>query len=247
MQQKSNAITAEYGDRVRFLNTFAPNKQAVYCQDEVFAILDDSPTLTELNNTYGKNTAAMFLVPQLFNISEFCGAKDKFSDEQINETAQLIAATYPWIKVKEFMTFCKQFKLGRYGQFYGSVDPMVITRAFREFLIFRADTYADYEQYKAQKRIEEEKQQPKMSYEEWKAEKEAKGEKVHISLVSAEDRKGTQKTIRPLEDFVDMAERLVTNRDNYSMSDLLAVRKMFREKYGMTPEEVIEKNNNKEL
>ena len=248
LQQKKTQIISEYGDRVAFLNAFSPDKQYTLCQDDKIAILDDSPTLTELNATYGKSSASMFLVPQLFNISEFCGAKDKFTEGQIMETAQLIAVSYPWLKVKEVMTFCKQFKLGRYGQFYGSVDPMVITRALKEFLSYRADIYAEYEEFKAQRRIEQQKKEPTMSFEEWQQEKIAKGEAVHLSATAGVDRKGNAvRSVKPLDTLVDMAQSLIENRNGLSMKSLLEMRKMFREQNGMTPEEVIEKLNNNEL
>lgn len=190
----------------------------------------------------------MFLVPQLFNISEFCGAKEKFTEGQIMETAQLIAVSYPWLKVKEVMTFCKQFKLGRYGQFYGSVDPMIITRALREFLSYRADVYAAYEEFKAQRKIEQEKQEPTISLDEWLKEKAAKGEKTNLVATVGEDRQGNKvQTFKPIDTLIDMAQSLIENRNGLSMKSLLEMRKMFREKNGMTPEEVIEKSNKNEL
>ena len=231
-----------------FLNAFSPDKQYTLCQDDRLAILDESPTLTELNATYGKSSASMFLVPQLFNISEFCGAREKFTEGQIMETAQLIAVSYPWLKVKEIMTFCKQFKLGRYGQFYGSVDPMVITRALKEFLSFRADVYSEYEEFKAQRKIEQQKKEPTMSFEEWQKEKKAKGEAVHLSATAGIDKNGNKVlAVKPIDTLVDMAQSLIENRNGLSTKSLLEMRKMFREQNGMTPEEVIEKSNNNEL
>lgn len=172
MQKRRNHYLSKYGDRVSFLNRHSPDKQITLCADEKVAILDESPTLTDLNITYGGNTAVMFLIPQLFNMSEFCGAKDKFTDRQIEETAQLIVCNYPWLKVLEMMTFCKRFKSGVYGRFYGAVDPMVIMCALRDFLEYRNDVYADYERYKNIQKIEEESRQPRITYEEYKRQKE---------------------------------------------------------------------------
>ena len=229
------------------MTAFAPNKQITLCEDERVAILDDSPTLTDINMAYGKNSAAMFLVPQLFNISEFCGAKDKFTDEQIRETAQLIAVTYPWLKVKEIMTFCKQFKIGRYGHFYGAVDPMVVTCALREFLAFRASVYTDYEKFLAQKRAEEEKKKPHITFKEWKKQKEAAGESVNIAVSVVEEDGRELHVVNPIESALESAQNIVTNKYSLSMKSLLEVRKMFKEKNGMTPEEFIEKSEKKEL
>ena len=46
------------------------------------------------------------------------------------------------MKLPELMLFFQQFKAGKYGRFYGSVDPMVITTALQEFLRFRAERLA---------------------------------------------------------------------------------------------------------
>lgn len=229
------------------MNKYSPDKQITLCTDEKMAILDDSPTLTDLKLVYGKNTAVMFLIPQLLNISEFCGAKEKFTDRQIEETAHLIAANYPWLKVLEIMTFCKKFKMGHYGRFYGSVDPMVITSALLEFLEYRRDVYGDYEQFLAQQRIEEEKKKPHISFEEWKAMKEANGEKVNISMSVVEERGRKLHVINPIETLIESAQNIVTNKYNLSMKSLLDMRKAFREQNGMTPEEVIEKSEKGEL
>ena len=247
LQQKKTRAISLYGDRVAFLQKFSPDKQVTLCADDKIAILDDSPTLTDLKITYGKNTAVMFLIPQLLNISEFCGARDKFTDRQIEETAQLIASNYPWLKVKEIMTFCKQFKLGQYGRFYGSVDPMVITRALRDFLEYRKEVYADYETFLTRKRIEEDKQKPKMTFKEWKAMKEANGEQVNIDESVVEERGKELRVINPIETLVESAQNIVTNKYNLSMKSLLDMRKAFREQNGMTPEEVIEKSEKGEL
>lgn len=240
-------IISRHGDRVAFLNSFSPDKQVTMCADEKIAILDDTPTLTDINISYGRNTAVMFLIPQLLNISEFCGAREKFTDRQIEETAHLIAANYPWLKVLELMTFFKQFKMGQYGQFYGSVDPMRIMSALREFLLFRREIYADYENFLMQKKIEDEKKKPHMTYEEWKAMKEANGEKVNISMSVVEERGRELRVINPIETLVESAQNIVTNKYNLSMKSLLDMRKTFREQNGMTPEEVIEKSEKGEL
>lgn len=240
-------MLSKYGDRVTFLNGYSPDKQVVMCVDDRAAILAESPTLTDLKIVYGKNTAVMFLIPQLLNISEFCGAKDKFTDRQIEETAQLIAVTYPWLKVLEVMTFCKQFKMGAYGRFYGTVDPMVITCAIKDFLLYRKEVYADNEDILSRLRRAEEKKKPTMSYQEWKRLKEERGESVNVEMSVTEDKGETVFKPKPIETLVDMARGIVENKDNLSMKSLLDMRNMFRMNCGMSPEEVIEKSEKGEL
>ena len=240
-------MISEYGDRMMFLNSFSPDKQVVLCADEKNAIVCSSPTLTDLNIAYGKNTSVMFLIPQLFNLSEFCGTKEKFTESQIHETASLIATSYPWLKVKEVMTFFKLFKMGNYGHFYGSVDPMKVLCALKEFLSYRSEVYAEYEQQKAQEKIAEDKLLPTISYEDWVKEKQSKGEAVSFVLERPKDGQGVRYKPKPLETLVDSAKALVENRYNLSMKSLLEMRKMFRDKNGLTPEEVVEKAEKNEL
>ena len=244
LQQKMTQIVSQYGDRVTFLNSFSPDKQYTLCADDKAAILGDSPTLTDINICYGNNMSVMFLLPQLLNLSEFCGAKEKFSNRQIEETAHLIAASYPWLKVKEIMTFFKQFKIGQYGRFYGTVDPMVIMSALKEFLVYRNDVYAEYEERIASS---EDITKGTVSFEEWKATKEANGEKVHISAYEEKGKTIVREVKSPIENALDTAKSLVTNKHGLTMKTLLDMRKLFLEQNGMTPEDFIYKIENKEL
>jgi hypothetical protein len=103
----------------------------------VFTIIDKAATLNELNIAYEQNAASAWLIPQLADLSEFCGCKTKISDEQIESLSQLMATEYGYITIPEFMLFFHRFKKGEYGQFYGNVDPMVITSSFCHFIEWR--------------------------------------------------------------------------------------------------------------
>jgi len=80
------------------------------------------------------NTAAAWLSIQLADLGRFCGARDKLSDEQLSQTAQMISEDFFYLKVTELMLFFRWFKSGRYGKFYGTIDPMTITTALRQFV-----------------------------------------------------------------------------------------------------------------
>ena len=120
---------------------YAPNKQIAICKDEELCYFGESPTLAELNNNYDSEAANAFLIPQLTNIAEFSGCKNIMSSELINECAEMIVAEYYYLKITEVMLFCYKFKRGDYGQFYGSVSPMVILSSLRLFLNSRAYAY----------------------------------------------------------------------------------------------------------
>ena len=146
-----------YGTEVEFLTLFSPSKQSQYSLQEERCVTGKAPTLSQLKASYGENIAETWLVPQLFDLSEYCGCKEKISEGQIRELSRILAATYHYLKVTEFMLFFFRFKQGRYGKFYGAVDPLVITSAMLEFIRERSQIID---------KIESEKR--KQDFEEWK-------------------------------------------------------------------------------
>lgn len=159
-------LECKYGSRGDFLSRYNPDAQRVLCKNAENCITGDYPTLVTLNNGYGANTAFAWLVPQLYNLSEFCGCKDKLQGRPLEECADVIAQEFYYLKISELMLFFYRFKTGRYGRFYGAVDPLVITTALREFLIDRASAYARHErEEQARQRMEWEKEA--VSYEEY--------------------------------------------------------------------------------
>lgn len=66
------------------------------------------------------------------------------------------------------MLFIWWFKSGKYGKFYGSVDPLVISSALRDFL---RDRYSIIESEKSRQNEKEcaQTRKPGISYEEWLA------------------------------------------------------------------------------
>ena len=83
-------------------------------------------------------------------------------------TGRRICAEYHWLKITEVLLFFHRFKMGRYGRFYGSVDPMVVTCALRQFIDERNEILAQYEQQEREKRQREyDRTHPAMTREEW--------------------------------------------------------------------------------
>ena len=102
-----------------------------------------------------------WLIPQLFDLSEYCGCKGKISEEQMQQCATVIATTYHYLTVSELMLFFFRFKAARYGRFYGSVDPLVITSALRDFVRERNDAYFKHEQEERERKEREAKKNHK--------------------------------------------------------------------------------------
>lgn len=113
--------------------------------DEARCLFAPYPTLAEINASEGIGASAAWIVTQLFSLSEFCGVKEKMSDYQMEQLARLIAREYFDMKISELMLFFDRFKCGVYGRFYGSVDPMVLTTALRQFRADRNNMIDVYE------------------------------------------------------------------------------------------------------
>lgn len=151
LQQKSNEIMVTYGNRENFLATFNPDLQRDLCTNPDVCFFGGAPTLSQLNAAYGSQTAAMWLIPQLYNLSEYCGCKDKLEGNPLKECASVIATEFYFLSVSELMLFFHRFKSGRYGRFYGSVDPLVITTSLRDFLKERIRAYDEREKAEKEK------------------------------------------------------------------------------------------------
>lgn len=106
--------------------------------DEAF--FSDAPTLYRFEAAY-RVSAAYYIMPLLQNLDKFCGLQrdGHISLEQISETARLIAAQYPYLRVTEVQLFFARIKSGRYGHFYGRIDPLFIMNALRAFAHERAE------------------------------------------------------------------------------------------------------------
>ena len=117
-----------------FLVTFNPDTQMKICSDTRVCITGQYPTLAEVRRDYGTSVPTAWLVPQLQDLSWYCGVRDKLNARQLEECAYVIASDFSYLKVSELMLFFHRFKSGRYGKFYGTVDPLVICQALREFV-----------------------------------------------------------------------------------------------------------------
>lgn len=113
---------------------YNPSRQTDLCSDAERCIFGNFPTLADLKYYFGDNMPIIWLLPQLLNLSEFCGCKDKLTEGQIEETASLIARDFFYLKVTELMLFFSFFKTGKYGRFYGAIDPLLIISGIRTFI-----------------------------------------------------------------------------------------------------------------
>lgn len=127
-------VREQFGNKAEFLTKFNPGTQIAAAKNTEWAFFGNSPSLVIMNKTYGENMATMWLMPQIFDLVVYCNSKGTLNEQQIQFLAEAIANEYFYLKASELLLFFYRFKLGRYGQFYGMVDPMRVTMALEEFL-----------------------------------------------------------------------------------------------------------------
>lgn len=232
-------LSNTYGTKEQFLRDYNPDVQMQICTDSEVCFFGAFPTLAKLKG-YGTNTPVAWLLPQLFNLSEFCGCKDKLQPNQIKECAMLITANYYYLKVSELMLFFFRFKSGRYGRFYGSVDPLIIMQALKDFVKERNIAIDRHEQEKAaEKRLEDSRKHAA-----YLKECKRKGiEPYGGRLVSITRSLSAKKSEYTKEQITHHAKSLVENVIGYSEQTLAAMKNRFVGKFHTTPEEWLNQND----
>lgn len=167
LERRIQVLKNKFGDWNKCLVIFNPDNQVTLAKRQNNDwITADVPTLAELNAAYGKTASIQWLAIQIYNLSEFCGCKDKLTTAQIHELSRIIDANYSHLKLTELMMFFYRFKTGAYGKFYGAVDPMVITCALREFMQERNQKLDEMENKRRRLRYEENRKNA-VTYEEY--------------------------------------------------------------------------------
>ena len=230
------------------MTLFNPDLQMKICRDDQLCFFGDAPILSEINMAYGEMTSTMWLIPQLYDLSEYCGVKDKLEGKSLEECASVIASEFYFLKVSELMLFFHRFKSGRYGKLYGSVDPLAITTSLREFLKERA---REIEHRKRMEMEAEERESRKnaISRDEYIAKYGKEDNVKSASLKSLVDRavlrsKDTP-TVLSEEDLTSMAKGIVENIYNVDKDTLEALRDSFTKHKKVTPEEYLRTHGGK--
>ena len=144
-------LARRYNDNPeKLMAAYTPNLQELMTRDASLVFLGSAPQLGVVVGAFGRGVAASWLKLQLLDLSEFAGQRDKLSRRQMDETTALILAEYGSYKLTELMLFFRRFKLGRYGKFYGAVDPLVILSALAEFAGERENALRLYAEERSQ-------------------------------------------------------------------------------------------------
>ena len=128
------------------------------------------PTLGLLASTYGDDTPIEWLKIQFGTLNDFAEVSTKIAREQLEELAEIFISEYYYINAAEICFFIARFKSGKYGRFYGAIDPMKITSAMLDYVRERRVDIERYEreQQRAQRQKEiEERGSNRISYAEY--------------------------------------------------------------------------------
>ena len=126
-------VIQTYHSEDNFLTLFNPSKQVAYTRDIDRAFRGNAPSLGLIAKAFGNGARDTWIDIQLTELAAFSGCKDKLTDHQVQGLIDIIAEEYCYLKVTELMYFFRKFKAGEYGKFYGTVDPITITCALKEF------------------------------------------------------------------------------------------------------------------
>lgn len=127
-------VLREFGSRENFTKVCSPMAQLVVGRDPKRAILSKiSPTLYEMKKAYGDNFPVAWLMEQILELVVYSNSKGTLNDYQAEFLANTIVNEHYDLKASELMLFFYQFKAGKYGHFYGVIDPMRITIALDKF------------------------------------------------------------------------------------------------------------------
>lgn len=128
-----------------------------------------SPTLTDVNLTYGDGMAIAWLMAQLAVLQEYINVPNKMSKYEIETCAQVICDNFHHLKCSELMLFFARLTGGLYDvDWHGYITPTKIVTAIREhFMPWRNDLLYKIEKQEEKRKEVEEAKKPTITYEEY--------------------------------------------------------------------------------
>ena len=168
VSQKAQSLRDNY-QATTLLTSFNTDLQDVICgacrsvdqceqiKSPSLCILNEAyPSAYAVDGTINEGAAISFMNAHLLVVSDFVGAKNKITPNQLRAVGEQILTMFPTITMVEFILFCARLRAGQYGIFYGSVDPQKILVAFKDFLKDRDHDYCVKEEGDRKAREEQE-------------------------------------------------------------------------------------------
>lgn len=126
-------LTRKFSDGNALAIVFNPQAAARLPNNIEKVYTSDAPTIGLVSEAYGRCSALDWINIQLHSIDLFTQVKNDLGENARKELAELILSHYGFLKLPEFMLFVARFKLGLYGKFYGSFDPIAFCEAIKKF------------------------------------------------------------------------------------------------------------------
>lgn len=175
----------KYETARKFAEAYNPDIQVLCAENLERAFMGDAPTIGLLNRTYTPRQVRTWLIVQFENLNDYVGTKNKIEPNQMQMLAEVVTTEFYFLKASELLLFFHQFKAGKYGELYGSVDPLRITSALQSFCVYRREKLSVYERVASEeKREQSERERLKnaISYEDYKQQKRLKQKNKLIRL-----------------------------------------------------------------
>jgi hypothetical protein len=103
-------------------------------------IAADNPNLIEINAVYGSGSAESIIEAALIQTNIMLNLRDesKISGPQAEYYSEVIFEACKILSLPELGDMFNNILAGKYGKFYGNVDPMELTRWCREYVRSRS-------------------------------------------------------------------------------------------------------------
>lgn len=153
LQNAINDVKTRYGSAADFMRIFNKDIQPQTALYPARAHLGTAPSMALVRSAYNDEVLVTWIMAQLEDINDFAGTSIKMSLDQMEQLARVISTEYYYLKVTELHLFLHRLKAGRYGFFYGAIDPMKITSSLATFSEERRIEIARIENEKSQAEI----------------------------------------------------------------------------------------------
>lgn len=92
------------------------------------------PTVAELREAYGVDVVHPWMCIMVENLNDFCGVKQKMTDEQKEEVAHILMCECARLNIAEVALFFDKVKRGVFGEFYGILDTVRTMKILKDFM-----------------------------------------------------------------------------------------------------------------
>ena len=174
LNEKQLALLEKYPTPSRMAVDYNPDLQGKLAKSNLtladIAKNDSIPSLANIRSVYGEDNAVRWLKVQFDSLNDYAEQGKGITDSQLDELCNLVLGEYYWMNLAEICNFIARFKIGKYGQFYGSIGPMKITCSLLEYIKERRIDIERYERNKYRMQLQkeiDERGNNRMSYEEY--------------------------------------------------------------------------------